>query len=86
MIETRHGRLWAQNGEHLDEIEALVGARIRERQVVKDRHGRQSRWIGGKSLLTVLPRWVKAAKNREDVLDAVRKLRRKLAEISPNTT
>lgn len=82
VIDTRHGKLWAQNRDHLDEIEAIVSARIRERPLMKDCKGSQRRWSGGKSLLNVLPRWVKLAKNRKDVLDAIQKLRVRLADIN----
>jgi len=57
--------LWAFNPEHLDLIEGYVRARLRER-----RHERAYT-----SLLEKLPAWIKSAKNRDDVLRTIRRLR-----------
>jgi hypothetical protein len=55
--------LWAYNGEHLDLLAAYVSARLRERGEVMD------------SLIERLPRWIKAAGNREQVLRTINRLR-----------
>jgi hypothetical protein len=70
---TRHGVLYAYNSAHLDWIEAFVAAPLRERRV---EHGSANRSIASR-----LPVWVKSAKNREEVLRAVARMRRGLAAL-----
>ena len=61
--------LWAHNWRHLRAIEEYVAATLREK--VRDpEHG----WTN-RSMLNRLPRWMKAAKNRDEVLKAIRRLR-----------
>jgi hypothetical protein len=69
---TRHGVLYAYNGAHLDWIEAFVAAPLRERRIATGRANR--------SIASRLPAWVKAAKNREDVLRALVRMRRCLVD------
>lgn len=57
-------RLWAYNPKHLETIEQYVSAKLRERN--KD---------GKKSFLSKLPTWIKLAKNRDEILKAIRKLK-----------
>ena len=59
--------LWAYNKAHLDYIQSLVGADLRER-----RPGPRG-WSNA-SLAGRLPRWMKAAKNREQVLACLQDL------------
>jgi hypothetical protein len=54
--------LWANNKEHLGYLESYVGARIRE----------------STGLSTVLPTWMKLAKNRVEILRALARLRQSL--------
>ncbi len=61
--------LWGYNPAHVAELEALVGARLRERQ----RHPERG-WANS-SLASRLPKWVKSAKNRPEVLRALAALR-----------
>jgi hypothetical protein len=67
-VPTRHGMLFAHNADHLAWIEAFVAAGLRER------------CAGGKpssrSIASRLPRWVKSAKNRDEVVRALLRLRR----------
>lgn len=56
--------LWAYNLEHLQIIEQYVSAKLRERT----KKGRNS-------FLSKLPGWIKSAKNRDEILKAIRKLR-----------
>lgn len=58
--------LWAYNLEHLRMIEEYVGAKLRERT----KKGRNS-------FFSKLPPWIKSAKNRDEVLKAIRRLREK---------
>ena len=58
--------LWAYNGRHLELIENYVAAKLRERTVE-----------GRNSFLSKLPKWIKAAKNRDQILKAIAKLREK---------
>jgi hypothetical protein len=69
---TRHGMLYAYNAAHLDWIEAFVAAPLRERRIAAGRANR--------SIASRLPAWVKAAKNRADVLRALARMRRGLAD------
>ena len=57
--------LWAWNPEHLDALEAYIGARVRER-------GDQD---GYTSMLEKLPTWMKTAKNRDELLRVLQRLR-----------
>lgn len=61
--------LWAYNLEHLEVIERYVSAKLRER----NKKGRNS-------FLSKLPQWIKSAKNRDEILKAIGKLRTKLSE------
>ena len=63
--------LWAWNAEHVDLIEAYVGATLRTRP-----HRPRP---APASLLERLPPWVKAAGNREEVLAALTRMRDRLA-------
>ncbi|WP_262059573.1 hypothetical protein [Streptomyces sp. STR69] len=65
---TRHGELWAYNLQHLDLIRRFVAADLRERAPWYD-HGRKM------TLVARLPAWMKSAKNRDEVLRAVDRLR-----------
>ena len=58
--------LWAYNHEHLDILEQHVAAKLRERNGFKYR----IKGIGAR-----LPRWMTAAKNREEVLKAIERLK-----------
>jgi hypothetical protein len=69
--ESRHGTLFAVNEAHLDYIEAYVRDPLR-REVV------EAGGIRNQSVASRLPRWVKAAKNREDVLKLIERMRRRL--------
>jgi hypothetical protein len=58
-------RLWARNLDHLDLLEAYIIAQIRKRPLSP----------AGMTMLARLPHWIKAAKNRKDLLRAIRRLR-----------
>ena len=60
--------LWAFNAEHLDLLEGYVSAGLRERT---DRGRTQS-------VAERLPAWLKSAKNRDEVLAAIARLRERL--------
>ncbi|MFD4558042.1 hypothetical protein ACFWP5_27630 [Streptomyces sp. NPDC058469] len=66
--ETRHGQLWAYNLRHLDLIRRFVAADLRERAPWDD-HGRKM------TLVARLPAWGKSAKNRDEILRTVDRLR-----------
>lgn len=61
-------QLWAYNMEHLDFLAQHVGATLRERNGFPY----QVKSIGAR-----LPRWMTAAKRREEVLKAIQKLKSK---------
>ena len=71
---TRHGVLFAFNARHLDWIEAFVAAGLRER--------RRGDGMANRSIASRLPASVKAGKNREAVLRAIGRLRRRLVELT----
>lgn len=62
--------LWAYNLEHLGFIERFVRADLRERAVDPERG-----WMNA-SLASRLPAWLKAAKNRTQVLRVIEDLRK----------
>lgn len=65
-----HGhRLWAYNLEHLNLLTEFVGAGLRERGA----HGGCDM-----SVIEKLPAWLKSARNRDDVLAALGRLRARL--------
>jgi hypothetical protein len=67
--ECRGRVLWAYNTAHLDFLEAFVSAQLRERGPI----------LGSMSLVERLPAWIKDAKNRDDVIRAIHRLRAKAA-------
>lgn len=64
--------LWAWNEWHLDWLERYVAADLRERTPNINT-----------SLASRLPRWIKSAKHRDEVLKGIRRLRAKLADRTP---
>lgn len=65
--------LWAFNLRHLELLRALVGASVRER--AREARARGA-LVSNATLLARLPRWMKAAKNRDSVVACIGKLRR----------
>ncbi len=59
--------LWAYNEKHLEFIENYVAAKLRARIPNQNR-----------SLASRLPKWIKSAKNRDEILKAIGKLKEKL--------
>lgn len=70
-LDTRLGTVFAYNEAHLEWLERFVSAELRERTHL-DGHANAS-------MASRLPRWMKLAKNRDEVLQAIRKLRVTLA-------
>ncbi|NEC85977.1 hypothetical protein [Streptomyces sp. SID12501] len=66
--ETRHGCLWAYNLEHLAYIRRFVAASLRERAPWYDTGQKMT-------LVARLPVWTKSAKNRDEVLRAIDRMR-----------
>lgn len=64
VVPTRFGALWAFNLRHVAELEAYVGARVRTRQVHFSR-----------ALFSRVPRWLKQAHHRPEMLRALARLR-----------
>jgi hypothetical protein len=60
--------LWAYNRRHLSLLESFVRAKHRERP-------REATMRRNKSVASRLPKWLKSAKHREQVLRAIDKLR-----------
>jgi hypothetical protein len=70
---TRHGDLVAWNEEHLDYLETYLSGRVRVEQLPVDPAGPRNRTI-----VSRLPAWAKSAKNRDDMLRAIERVRREL--------
>lgn len=66
-IECGGNVLWAYSKRHLDFIENYVGARLRQRVPHVN-----------KSVASRLPQWILSAKNRDEILKCIAKLRAKL--------
>ena len=64
--------LWAYNLRHLDLLESFVGAVLREHRPHPE-HGWSNR-----SWMNRLPEWITSAKNREDILKAISRLRKRI--------
>ena len=60
-------QFWAYNLKHLEMLEQYVGAKLRERTNK-----------GRSSFLSKLPKWIKSAKNRDEILKGIAKLKEKL--------
>lgn len=61
--------LWAYNIDHLDVLETFIGATIREKRCAECGHAHHQRMIHK------LPAWMKSAKNRDELLAMIAKLR-----------
>lgn len=66
----RGNTLWAYNARHLDALEAFVGAGLRER-----RPGEGGTWMN-RAWTSRIPRWLTSAKNRDEVLRCIARLRK----------
>ena len=69
---TRHGLVFAYNERHLETLESIVGAKLRERHtnpVYRKHNG---------TMASRLPHWMKIAKNRDDILGALARMRARL--------
>jgi hypothetical protein len=66
--------LWAFNARHLELLDALVRASVREREREARARGDV---VSNATLLARLPRWMKSAKNRDSVIACIEKLRRR---------
>lgn len=67
------GWLWAHNLKHLELIRAYVQAPLRERAPWYDAGQKMT-------LVARLPRWIKSAKHRDEVLRAIDRLRASLVD------
>ena len=67
--QTRHGELIAWNEDHLDYLEQYLSGRLRI-ETVEDGGVRNA------SVVSRLPAWAKSARNRDEILKAIAKVRR----------
>ncbi len=67
--------LWAYNGRHLAELENYVLATHRKGIPLSDTRAP----IRNATIASRLPKWIIAAKNREEVLKGIARLREKLS-------
>jgi hypothetical protein len=77
-VATQRGVLFAYNADHLAWIKGFVAAGLRERRV--------GNGMSNRSIASRLPAWSKAAKNREEVVRALTRLRRRLVESAKSPT
>lgn len=68
--ETRHGVLVAWNEDHLDYLERYLAGGLREETPAGEGGVRNA------SIVSRLPVWAKAAKNRDEMLKAIARVRR----------
>ena len=71
---TRHGLVIAYNARHLEALETFVSAELRERN-----SDPAMRWHN-RTMASRLPRWMKSAANRHDILKALQRLRTRLQD------
>jgi hypothetical protein len=69
--------LWAYNPKHLDIAEDYISADLRRRRNIRRTCG--CRYCS-QAVETVFPRWMVLASHRDDVLKAIRRLRRSLSD------
>ncbi len=69
--------LWVYNLEHLDFLENFVRAEIRESNLGALRQSNPSTYVN-KTLASRLPQWIKSARNREEILRCIEKLKKTL--------
>lgn len=62
--------LWAYNARHLDALEDFVRATLRERLPNSEGLWRNQAWVSR------IPRWISSARNRDEVLRCIARLRR----------
>lgn len=75
---TRHGMVIAYNENHLEALEAFVASSLRERSTPTT-HCRRRR---NSTMHSRLPRWMKLAANRAEMLNALARLRARLNDTS----
>ena len=63
VVSTRHGPVWAYNVRHLNELRGYVGATLRSR-----------RGTANASIFSRMPKWMKVAKHRDEMLKAFDRL------------
>lgn len=69
--------LWAYNAEHLNYLEEFVRAKIRETDIAARKQASSQANVN-RTLASKLPRWIKSAKNRDEILHCIEKLRKTL--------
>ena len=72
-VPCRHGIVFATNEEHLAYMRRFFGAALRERR--RGPHG----WANA-GFISRLPPWMKAAKNRAEIMSCLSKLEGRLKE------
>jgi hypothetical protein len=68
--------LWVYNKEHLQELTAYIAATLRERLAASQPRRPIRKW----SMFTRLPKWMKAARNREAIQRSLHRLEQRLQE------
>jgi hypothetical protein len=68
-IPCHKNMLWILNREHLDFMEQYISAELREQRIPA---------MSSRSISSSLPRWLISAKNRDNVVRCLKKLREKL--------
>jgi hypothetical protein len=71
-VDLSDGTLWAYNHRHLSYLESFVRAKLRLRA--------QSVGDYNQTMIEKLPAWTKSAKNRDEIVQAIARLRRRPPE------
>jgi hypothetical protein len=70
---------WAVNGDHLDHLERVIHAELRERPVIQLAKVRK-RFRTNQNMPFNLPAWILSAKNRPDLLRLIQRLRKTIPQ------
>jgi hypothetical protein len=71
----RSHTFWAVNGDHLNHLERVIQAELRERPVIQQAKVRE-RFKTNQNMPFNLPAWILSAKNRPDLLRLIQRLRK----------
>lgn len=69
---------WAVNEDHLNHMERVIQAELRERPVIQLPKAVRARFKTNQNMPFNLPSWILSAKNRPDLLRLIQRLRRSI--------
>jgi len=74
---------WAVNGDHLNHLERVIEAELRERPMIQQAKVRE-RFRTNQNMPFNLPAWLLSAKNRPDLLRLIHRLRKTIPQSAKN--